>query len=1039
MNPFRYLFFTVSIILLLACKRDVDFDHQFTSFKQLNRHFNEVPTAYRPMPFWVWNGEVTKSMINEQLSDFAEKGFGGVFVHPRYGMVTAYASEEWYDLVAYAERRARRVGIDLWLYDENSYPSGFAGGHVPAEMPSSYNKGHALKMYRQTVFRPDSTKQYFLIQSGGDSTIDITATCDQYIGKEGDFLLYEKIFYPVRDWYAGHSYVDLLKPGVTEKFIELTMTGYEERLQKQFGKSIPGVFTDEPNISPQGGKGLIRWTPDLFEQFARRWGYQLQPHLNALVESTAISPRVRHNYYQLLLELFIERWSKPWYEYTEDQKIAWTGHYWEHGWPSPHYVPDNMAMYAWHQVPGIDMLFNTWEGRPGQFGNARAVRELNSVANQLGRVRRLSETYGGAGWELTFEDMKRNGDWEYVLGVNMMNQHLSFQSLDGDRKYDYPPSFSHHTPYWEEYAMMNDYFGRLSLALSTGEQINSTLVLEPTTSAWITYAPDGENSEMKKIGDEFRNLINLLESEQIEYDLGSENIIRDHGSVTGDIFVVGKREYNFVVIPQFMQNLNSETADLLEQYLENGGIIIALCQPPALIDGAVSDLCRQWTIDYADQWYALSGCNDPRLISYLHRDDFIVVEQQGGTLFHMRRQLDDGQLLFLVNSKKTETCQVSLITRGVDLVHLDLFSGHAEQYPCIVTDEILSFSASIPPAGSLLLFISDKEVRGKRSRIRKWNGNGEPIAISNIEAVAEEQNALKLDYCSVVLDGDTSGLLYFAEAQTAIFNHHGFDKNPWFAAMQYKTEILDRDTFPAGTGFTAQYPFFVESRFRTKDLTLVVERPDLYDVRLNGLTQKPEEGEWWLDKNFGVYRISGGILSGDNLIEITADPMSVFCELQPVYLVGDFDVFALDKGWLMTTAGERSVGSWKETGMPFYSDKFAYTANFVLDDRVPVRIRLGKWAGKVATVEVNGKTAGTIFSQPYELRLDNHVKSGENSITVRVTGSLKSLLGPHHNVEMAGFVTPWIFKRAPVNQPSGVDYDLPDYGLFEPFVVEVMR
>jgi hypothetical protein len=125
--------------------------------------------------------------------------------------------------------------------------------------------------------------------------------------------------------------------------------------------------------------------------------------------------------------------------------------------------------------------------------------------------------------------------------------------------------------------------------------------------------------------------------------------------------------------------------------------------------------------------------------------------------------------------------------------------------------------------------------------------------------------------------------------------------------------------------------------------------------------------------------------------------------------------------------------------MPFYSNKVAYTAGFVLDDRAPVRIRLGAWAGTVATVEVNGNHAGTIFSQPYELRIDNHVKEGENSITVRVTGSLKSLLGPHHHVEQQGFVTPWSFKSAPAEQPSGVDYDLPDYGLFEPFVVEVMR
>ena len=1035
----RYLLFAFILTLLLSCNRNTGFDRHFTSFKQLNRHFAEVPPAFRPVPFWVWNGEVTKKMINEQLSDLAEQGFGGVFVHPRYGLVTEYASEEWYDLVEYAARSAKRAGMDLWLYDENSYPSGFAGGHVPAQFPPSYNEGHALRMHRQTILRPDSTKQYLLIQAVGDSIIDITATQNQYVGKTGMFLLFEKVFYPVSDWYAGYSYVDLLKPGVTEKFIEITMSGYEKRLGRKFGSVVPGVFTDEPNIAPQGGKGLIRWTPDLFDQFERRWGYQLQPHLNSLTGSTAMSRQVRHNYYQLLLELFIERWSKPWFEYTEMQNLAWTGHYWEHGWPSPHHGPDNMAMYAWHQVPGIDMLFNTWEGRPGQFGNTRAVRELNSVANQLGMVRRLCESYGGSGWELTFEDMKRNGDWLFVLGVNMMNQHLALQSLAGDRKYDYPPSFLSHAPYRDEYVMMNDYFARLSLALSTGEQINNTLVLEPTTAAWMAYNPEQPEPELRQIADEFRKLIDLLEEEQIEYDLGSENIIRSHGSVDGDLFIIGKREYNYVVIPQYMSNLNSKTADLLEQYLKNGGIVIALCQPPGYIDGRVSDRCRQWSIQYADHWFSLSGCNDPRLINYLHREDFIVVEQHGGTLFHMRRQLDDGQLLFLVNSSKEETCHTRMITRGADIVHLDPFTGLTEQYPCIVTDEILSFDAHLPPAASLLLFIADREVKGKISRIRRWTGNENPLALSDIRTEVTGDNAIKLDYCSVILDQDTSDIIYFAEAQDRIFRHHGFRRNPWFSAMQFRTEIIDRDTFPEGTGFTVQYPFFTDSRFRTNDLRLVVERPHLYEVRLNGMTLEPIRNDWWLDKDFGVYRITGGILSGDNLIEISADPMSVFCELQPVYLVGNFDVFALDRGWLLDAANEKSTGSWKEQGLPFYSDKVAYSASFVLDDRTHVMVRLGKWAGTVATVEVNGKPAGTVFKQPYELRIDPYVSKGDNRITVTVTGSLKNLFGPHHNVAQHGLVTPWSFKTAPAEQPSGVDYDLLDYGLFEPFVVEVME
>ncbi len=75
------------------------------------------------------------------------------------------------------------------------------------------------------------------------------------------------------DWYGGFSYVDLLYPGVTQKFIEVTMTGYEKYFGTEFGHTVPGTFTDEPQINSPGG---IRWTPDLFEVFEKKWGYDLQ-------------------------------------------------------------------------------------------------------------------------------------------------------------------------------------------------------------------------------------------------------------------------------------------------------------------------------------------------------------------------------------------------------------------------------------------------------------------------------------------------------------------------------------------------------------------------------------------------------------------------------------------------------------------------------------------------------------------------------------------------------------------------------------------
>jgi hypothetical protein len=415
--------FIVVSALLLTCAR-LAHPAAIESTRELQRQFSDPAAEYRTMPFFVWNGEVTEADIDRYLADAKALGLGGFFVHPRVGLITPYLSDRWFALYRYTVEKAKQMGLEVWIYDENPFPSGSAGGHVAAAMPESYNEGQGLVLRKLAAAPAD----------GG-------ANCRVLLEKTGsEYYCFEVAFYERR----GHGYVDLIRPGVTETFLRVTMPGYERSVGAEFGKTVPGIFTDEPNIAPPG-RAAVRWTPDLFEQFQSRRGYDVRPLLPAMFEDTGDYRKVRHDYYLTLLELFIERWSKPWHAYTEKTGLKWTGHYWEHGWPSPNDGPDNMAMYAWHQMPGIDLLFNQYNEETGeQFGNVRNVKELSSVANQLGRRRALSETYGGSGWELRFEDMKRLGDWEYVLGVNFMNQHLSYQTLAGVRKYDWPQSFSYH-------------------------------------------------------------------------------------------------------------------------------------------------------------------------------------------------------------------------------------------------------------------------------------------------------------------------------------------------------------------------------------------------------------------------------------------------------------------------------------------------------------------------------------------------------------------------------------------------------------------
>lgn len=1020
----------IALIGASACRRNNDSTSKEDGLAYLQQQFAQPDAEYGSAPLWVWNTAVNHGIIDSMLVEFKDKGFGGVFVHPRPGLVTEYLGNDWFDNWQYALQKAKELGLQIWIYDENSYPSGFAGGHVPEQMPSSWNQGQMLHLTKVTSL-PDTAAQFYcILKAGANGFEDITAHTSEEKGKAGGYYLFSKENYHRSDWYGGYSYVDLMVKGVTEKFIEVTMKGYEKAVGNEFGKSLKGVFSDEPNIETQG-PGNIRWTPVLFSRFQQDRGYDLKTALPSLYEETGNWKKVRHDYYQTLLQLFIDGWSKPWYHYTEKKGLEWTGHYWEHAWPNPNHGGDNMAMYAWHQRPGIDLLFNQFDeqGPNAQFGNIRAVKELASVANQLGRKRTLCEIYGGGGWELTFMDMKRLGDWSYVLGVNTMNQHLAYMTINGARKYDYPQSFSYHNPWWPHYGSLNRYFARLSLALSRGQQQNDILILEPTTSAWMYVSPERNNPRFQSIAEQFQHFVTQLERLQVEYDLGSENIIKDHGTVANGKFTIGERAYSTVIIPPGMENLDSATFELLRKYTAAGGKVLML-ERPQFVDGAslpaLTDWLQRAQLQPIDAQQAIRALPAPAVA-------FPQLDTAKGKLYHHRRVLDDGQLLFLCNASMTEHTSGQARLKGKQALLMELSTGKIWDYPAAASGDEITVQYDIPPAGSMLLFVSDRNVH--TGNMYKPMPAVKPVSASATTVQRLQPNVLTIDFCDLQLGKEVYRDQHVYNAADKAFKHFGFKNgNPWNTSVQYKRNIVDRDTFNADSRVTARYVFTMGQGAERKALKAVVERPNIWKVKLNGQALSPQKGEWWLDKTFAAYDIEAAVKPGLNTIEITAAPMSIFAEIEPVYILGNFSLRAEQQGWSLQAPASPQLGSWKEQGMPLYGQEMAYRKEFSANGGNGYCVKLDNWKGTVAAVKVNGKEAGIIDIPPYTLDISDQVKPGNNTVEVVVTGSLKNTLGPHHNSPNPGLVSPWLWRNVK-GHPSGNAYDLYDYGLLSDFSI----
>ena len=259
--------------------------------------------------------------------------------------------------------------MNIWIYDENSYPSGFAGGWVPEPMPES--RGHGAGLPRgeepRQAGRQDLVAVYRLHGRRLRERDRRSAKRARPL-PEGRYLSPRSSAPATRPGTATGVTWTCSLPGVTEKFLEVTLEAYRREIGDQFGKRVPGVFTDEPNIRPAGG---LPWTDDLPAAVPEALG--LRSARTTCRASTGrwatgsgaaqllpgAARAVHRALGQAVLRLLraATAWSSPATTGTTSGREC-VG------------VPDNMAMYAWQQRPGIDCLMNQYAR-----GHPRPVRQ----------------------------------------------------------------------------------------------------------------------------------------------------------------------------------------------------------------------------------------------------------------------------------------------------------------------------------------------------------------------------------------------------------------------------------------------------------------------------------------------------------------------------------------------------------------------------------------------------------------------------------------------------------------------------------------
>ena len=95
-----------------------------------NELFLNPTSEYRGTPFWAWNDDLDEAELRRQIGELQKMGFGGAHMHVRSGMATEYLSDEFMNLIGACVDESKKRKMLAWLYDEDRWASGAAGGFV---------------------------------------------------------------------------------------------------------------------------------------------------------------------------------------------------------------------------------------------------------------------------------------------------------------------------------------------------------------------------------------------------------------------------------------------------------------------------------------------------------------------------------------------------------------------------------------------------------------------------------------------------------------------------------------------------------------------------------------------------------------------------------------------------------------------------------------------------------------------------------------------------------------------------------------------
>ncbi len=554
----------------------------------LEQQFRDLPMSARrdtgPL-FWL-HGDESPERLNEILDKVAEGGNGSFTAESRPHR--DWLGEGWYRDLEICLDAAKRHDLKMWLFDEDWWPSQTVAGKVPEQYAAKRLVGKSVPVQAGGAYEgnPAGETNFIALVAGrldaagaveADTLRDLTRlACKGSVkwaapadGKTWQVMTFSWTSAP-RLKQGKRFAVDGMSQDCVDWYIKTVYEPHYARFGKDFGKTIPGYFYDEPETPGDWGTELdstlksrgVDWMSAYVS-----WAFKL---------SGEAQDAARYQY----AETRAETWGRVMYgglsEWCRKRGVLSIGHFMEHSMlyvNNEYCAGDMMRLQKYSGMGGIDAVFTQFKMGQRDARDApcwQTPKLGSSVSHVYGKAddRSMCEIFGARGQDLTYPEMKWWADHMQVSGMNFLIPHSFNPRAPNDK--DCPPYFYNggFEPRFALYRVWADYSSRLSLMLTGGRHVCPVAVL---------FSGNAKQAGAYTTPEEITTALQdaLYDCDWLPFERFEDSATKVKGS---ELRLHGER-YRALVVPP-TEGITVATLEKAKAFFEAGGVVVGYGRLP---------------------------------------------------------------------------------------------------------------------------------------------------------------------------------------------------------------------------------------------------------------------------------------------------------------------------------------------------------------------------------------------------------------------------------------------------------------------------